>query len=153
MEEYLFANYLTDPAVYDAAVAFWRDSFKPILEKAPRVWKDSWLATSGCNGTPFRDGDPMYSAVALDKSRGIRVRQDAQGQEPGAAVWIYRYGKDDPDYHAGAGMPVIVLSYTKLSMEIAEVFKELGRAWIAEEADEGDILRAAESEGVVNCSY
>ena len=149
MDYNLWPDFLANPRSYDELTAFWKRLFDPIVSAAPRHWKDSWLATGGCDGTPFRDGDPVSSAAALDRSRAVRIRQDAAGEGPEIIVWIDRYGKDDPGYADGRGMPVMVLSCSRLSLKVAEDFAALGKSWIVDEATEEDLLQVAKLRDIV----
>jgi hypothetical protein len=145
VNEDLYPNWMSDPLEYDAAVSFWTDLLGPIIVQAPRVWKIPWSENVGVDGTPFRDGNPMFSAVAVDGSRGFLIREELLIDAPEIFAWINRYGEGDPSYADGLGMPVLVLTSQRISGEIALAFSKMLESWAVLETMEDGILKKAES--------
>jgi hypothetical protein len=90
MAEYLFPRFLDDPEEYAAAEAYWRRLWDEVagLAGAAWEWKHPWLQTAYADGTPFRDGDPIFSAWAPSRNLGLRVIQNRpHRQDPALEFW------------------------------------------------------------------
>ena len=64
MVQHLFPHFLGDPVEYAKAEAYWRDLWEEVARFAGQQWewRQPWLRTTYADGTPFRDGDPIFSA-------------------------------------------------------------------------------------------
>ncbi len=84
MDYYLCRNFLSDPAEYARAEALWREHWNELREhvKDRAEWKTPWLNTGFADGTPCRDGNPIFSAVSRLRRRGIRVIQFQPSTDP-----------------------------------------------------------------------
>ena len=61
----LFPNYLKDPTEYQMAEQLWQEQWATLLRSLPlgEPWRTPWLNNSFANGTPCRDGNPIFSAL------------------------------------------------------------------------------------------
>jgi hypothetical protein len=77
MAEYLYSNFLSNATEYEQAERLWQTSWEDLLRRAPAqpLWKSPWLTMTFANGEPFRDGNPIFSAVCPTRRLGIRVIQ------------------------------------------------------------------------------
>ncbi len=101
MEKLLFPDFLQDPKQYAEAEAFWQTLWSKIVATSSQAaeWRFPWLNTHFQNGSPCRDGNPIFSAVNEKRQRGIRVIQtEADSQESNLHSWGDYFGaKDDPE--------------------------------------------------------
>jgi hypothetical protein len=83
MVQHLFPRFLADLAEYSRAEAYWRGLWDELARIAgqQQEWQYPWLQTAYANGTPFRDGDPIFSAWSPARTLGIRVIQNEPQQE------------------------------------------------------------------------
>ncbi len=85
-----FPNFLHDSAEYAQAEEFWRGLWIEVTRLAgqEQEWQYPWLETAYADGTPFKDGDPIFSTFSPSRKLGIRVIQN-QPQEvgPQLAIW------------------------------------------------------------------
>lgn len=79
MANHLFPNFLCDPADYATAERYWLDLWSNLNphEVEARGWKAGWITTTFADGTPMRDGNPIFSAISEKEGRAIRVIQFA----------------------------------------------------------------------------
>ncbi len=84
MADYLFPNFLRDAAEYDSAARFWQGQWQDLLSRLGEIslWETPWLGTTFANGTPCRDGNPIFSAVSHSGHLGIRIIQVEPGDNP-----------------------------------------------------------------------
>jgi hypothetical protein len=97
MDKYLFPNFLSVPGEYTRAEATWTEGWEEIRQSArdPDAWKAPWLSTTFADGTPCRDGNPIFSAFSPLSRRGIRVIQLEPSAEPQERwFWIDTFDKD-----------------------------------------------------------
>src|SRR6266571_5066970 len=83
MAAHLFPRFLADPAEYSRAEAYWRSLWEELTRLTGQVqeWRHPWLQTAYADGTPFRDGDPIFSAWSPSRKLGVRVIQNEPQQE------------------------------------------------------------------------
>jgi len=70
--------------------AYWRDLWDEMARFAGQQheWHYPWLRTAYADGTPFRDGDPLFSAWSPSRRLGVRVIQtEPQGDEVELNYW------------------------------------------------------------------
>jgi hypothetical protein len=95
---YKFQCFLSDPQVYTAAQQYWADMFTDIVSHAGKKtqWAP-WFEPCFVDGTPRRDGNPIWSTVSYEAHKGIRIIQDEPGAfAPEITAWIDTFG--DPAY-------------------------------------------------------
>lgn len=82
MGEYLFPRFLDDPREYEQAEALWASAWAELVARAGQQgqWQSPWLSTQFADGTPFHDGNPIFSAVSPTQRRGVRVIQHEPSQ-------------------------------------------------------------------------
>jgi hypothetical protein len=91
MAQHLFPNFLSDPREYAQAEAFWKQTWDELKRLAgqPHEWITPWLQTVYADGTPFQDGDPIFSAWAPARLFGVRIIQHMPTtDEMELAFWI-----------------------------------------------------------------
>jgi len=125
MVRYLCTRFLADAAVYEAAQARWRQLWERVVCAHPHEaeWQVPWFAPEFANGTPMRDGNPIFTAVSPTLRRGVRVIQ----HEPATDQlefdnWTDTFQGDEP-------IAELVISCA-LSEEAEERAYELMRRWI-----------------------
>jgi hypothetical protein len=84
MKNVLFPNFLRDAREYDGAQCLWQSRWQEVVNAAGQEdrWESPWLNTTFADGTPCRDGNPIFSAVNHKGRLGIRVIQQEPGKNP-----------------------------------------------------------------------
>jgi hypothetical protein len=123
-----FVNFLHDPAEYAAAERFWRDAFECAARDAgvEGDWATPWLNTRFADGTPFADGNPIFSAWSPGRRLGLRIIQHDPATTPGDRgfeSWVDTFDKD------GDGITELVISCV-LSESTAGLAMRLIGQWI-----------------------
>jgi len=95
MPEPFFPNFLHNPADYAAAEQFWKKLWREVVGTTPLAgpWHEPWLTTIYLEGTPFPDGDPIFSAISQDHRLGLRVIQhEPAGHDVDFHPWETTFG-------------------------------------------------------------
>ena len=98
---YLLRNFLKDPKQYAKAEKLWVKTWLALIEQLgqEKQWEVPWFEPRFANGEPFRDGNPIFTAI--DRSRGLVVRiiqmpHAAEG-EPDLISWNNKFAAGDPE--------------------------------------------------------
>jgi len=69
MAEHLFPHFLSDALEYREAEKLWRHRWLQVVQQAEQAgcWQAPWLNTTFADGTPFQDGNPMFSAICPER--------------------------------------------------------------------------------------
>jgi hypothetical protein len=129
MPIYKFKNFLSDPQVYAEAEKYWYDLFRSILATSEKKaqWK-KWFDTSFLDGTPIRDGNPIYSMVSHELRKGVRIIQDEPDPScPEIVAWMGTFG----DYSCEECIEELVISCV-LSDETEKVARKLIYAFVVD---------------------
>ncbi len=127
MIRHFFESFLSDEKEYGRAERYWRNLWDQVLgaEDQADQWRAPWLSTTFADGTPFRDGNPIFSAVSPARKLGVRVIQHEPTEDRGELeYWI-----DSFEGEKGA-IRELVLSCA-LSDEVVRRAAELIRSWVA----------------------
>jgi hypothetical protein len=91
VEEHMFPNFLHDSQEYQQAEKLWQDGWQELVQQSGQLslWKTSWLNTSFGDGTPFQDGNPIFSAIRSDRRIAVRVIQLDPAETPGDFDYWY----------------------------------------------------------------
>ena len=98
MSTSLYANFLNDPAEYARAELFWKRRWEHLLAEFGQEgsWLSPWFTTASVNGTPFRDGNPIFSAVCPSRRVGVQVIQlDPKEDDLEFRAWTDTFGDDE----------------------------------------------------------
>ena len=118
MEDFLFADFLEDQAVYAALQAYWQARLAFLDGQcAP------YLRTAFANGHPFYDGNPVVNLADRNAGKAARIVQQCP-REFGRDYTSFELA--DGDGHRPAQEKIIVLTLTPAAAQRAEA--EL-RAW------------------------
>ena len=81
----MFTNFRSDSTEYAAAERFWQDLFARAAreEGVEGEWVVPWLNTRFAGGTPFGDGNPIFSAWSPARRVAVRVIQHDAADPPG----------------------------------------------------------------------
>src|ERR1700722_8370563 len=99
MVQSLFPNFLNDLDEYHQVEALWRERWDELVRGVgqERQWVTPWLTTTFANGTPFADGNPIFSAVAPNRRLGVRVIQVEPSEEPRElSFWTDTFAEGEP---------------------------------------------------------
>lgn len=135
MVEYLFPHFLSDPKEYGQAEAIWRDRWEELLRRAgqERLWELSWLHTALINGSPVRDGNPIFSAISPTRKLAIRVIQLEPSDNPREFyVWTDVFAEGNAD-----SVRELVITCV-LTLETLSAAEKWIHQWITEEKIEQD---------------
>ncbi len=100
MDKYLYRNFLLNPVAYDAAESLWSEHWEELRERLRDRddWETPWLNTRFADGTPCRDGNPIFSAFSPLHRRGIRVIQLEPTADPRELYfWIDTFDDGGPN--------------------------------------------------------
>jgi hypothetical protein len=77
MAKLLFPQFLSDVGQYEQAEAYWREMWAAVVSLAGRAheWRSPWLDNRFGDGSPCRDGNPIFSAVNDREKRGVQILQ------------------------------------------------------------------------------
>ena len=125
MDDFLFAGFLEDHAVYAAVEAYWLARLAFLDGRcAP------YLRTSFANGQPFNDGNPIVNLADRHAGKAARIVQHCP-REHGHGYTSFEQAIElagDDGQHRPAREKIIVLTLTQDTAQRAEA--EL-RAWFA----------------------
>jgi hypothetical protein len=128
MVQHLFPHFLHNPGEYAQAEAYWRrlwDELARFLGQQ-QEWRHPWLQTAYADGTPFRDGDPIFSAWSPSRKLGVRVIQnEPQQQSLELNFWPDIVG----DEWSGGEVHTLVISCA-LSRQAADLARDLILSWM-----------------------
>ena len=86
------------------------------------------IQTTFADGTPCRDGNPIFSAYSPSRRRGVRIIQlEPAGDARELTFWVDDFARGDPEQ-----VKELVVSCV-LSEETLPVVNELLRQWVAGE--------------------
>ena len=129
MGDYLFPHFLSDPREYGQAESVWQQRWQDLLRRVGQegLWQTPWLNTYFANGTPCRDGNPIFSAVCPSRRLAVRVIQfDPADDAKEIHVW-----KDTFAEGSSEAIEELVISCVLTEQTLPEVV-ELMRQWITE---------------------
>src|SRR3954471_20346896 len=84
---YLYSDFLHDQSQYALAERYWADLFEHIVqsEGVKSEWQHPWLNNRFSDGTPFGDGNPIFSARCRSRGLGVRIIQTEPNSVPQGA--------------------------------------------------------------------
>ena len=135
MAHFLFPNFLSDPQQYQEAEEFWLKNWEELVQDVGQAdrWKAPHYTTTFVDGTPCRDGDPIFSAVDLARRLGVRVIQFEPTGDSGEIVsWQDTFAEGEPE-----AIRDLVISCS-LTDETFSQARELIRQWITEKRIDTD---------------
>lgn len=97
---YLFPDFLNDPEQYRQAEELWLKTRNALVEEVgqARLWQPPFLATSFADGTPCRDGNPIFSAIDPARRIGVRIiRFEPTGDEEELVSWLDTFAEGEPE--------------------------------------------------------
>ena len=98
---YLLRNFLNDPKQYAEAEKLWCDTWWRLAKRIgqDKQWKVPWFEPRFGDGTPFLDGNPIFTAVDRSRRLAVRVIQSPPitDGEPDLCSWTDTFGKGDPE--------------------------------------------------------
>ncbi len=98
MIQTLYPSFLDDAGEYAKAESLWRKHWNDLVRHAGQesLWQTPWLSTGFANGTPCRDGNPIFSAVSPSRRLGVRVIQVEPSDYPRVfEVWTDTFARDE----------------------------------------------------------
>jgi hypothetical protein len=95
MVAFLFPRFLKNAREYEKAQRLWQSQWQDLVARAGQTdhWECPWLNTAFADGTPCRDGNPIFSAVNRQDSLGIRVIQLEPRKAAEISHWTDEFGQ------------------------------------------------------------
>lgn len=96
----LHRTFLDDPTEYSQAEALWANEWAKLLDATQEQedWITPWVSTSFVDGTPYHDGNPIFSAICSVRRLAIRVIQHEPGEDPGELhFWTDIFAEGQPE--------------------------------------------------------
>lgn len=127
MLDYLFPHFLSDPREYGQAESLWQQRWQDLLSRVGQEgqWQTPWVNTHSANGTPCRDGNPIFSAVSPSRRLAVRIIQ----LEPTDDAKEFHVWKDTFAEAAPEAAEELVISCVLTDQTLREA-EELMRQWI-----------------------
>lgn len=100
MAHFLFPDFLSDPQQYQEAEEFWSKHWGELVRDVGQLdrWKAPHYTTTFVDGTPCRDGDPIFSAVDVARRLGVRVIQfEPTGVSGEIISWQDTFAEGEPE--------------------------------------------------------
>ena len=100
MTQFLFPNFLQDVREYEQSEALWKDRWGDLVrrERQDWLWGTPWASATFVDGTPIRDGNPIFYVVSPQRRLGIRVIQLEPAANPRELqVWTDTFAQGDPE--------------------------------------------------------
>lgn len=100
MVKALFPNFLNNLDAYHQAETLWRERWDELVRRVgqEQQWATPWLTTTFADGTPFADGNPIFSAVSPERRLGVRVIQVEPAEEPRElSFWTDTFAEGEPE--------------------------------------------------------
>jgi hypothetical protein len=129
----LMPNFMTDPAEYAEVEAIWQNLWSALLREVGQegLWRTPWLNTRFADGTHFRDGNPIFTAVCPTRRLGVRVVQiEVEQDSDELRTWTDFFAKGEPEE-----IKELVI-HCVLSNETLRQATELIRSWVQNETIE-----------------
>src|SRR5262245_5295450 len=128
MRHFLFPNFLKDSREYEQSQRLWKSRWQEVVEAAGQkdCWESPWLNTTFADGSPCRDGNPIFSAVNRKDRLGIRVIQ----QEPGKDPYEISHWTDEFDQERAKPLKELVISCALTEHTLQEAM-DLMKRWLA----------------------
>lgn len=129
MVDYLYPHFLSDPLEYGQAESLWQQRWQELLRRVGQEgqWQMPWLNTNFDNGTPCRDGNPIFSALSPARRLAVRVIQlEPADDAKEFHVWNDTFAEGSPE-----AVEELVISCV-LTQETLTEAEELMRQWISE---------------------
>lgn len=133
MSTLIHGDFLHGADEYARAESFWKRRWEELVKKVGQGnWQTPWFNTTFVNGTPFRDGNPIFSAVCPNRRLGVNVVQlDPADEDLEFRAHTGTFG----DNEDAIRMLVVTVTLTDRSAERALAAIE---RWITEERLEVD---------------
>lgn len=89
----LFPDFLEDPEEYKRCETYWLSLWGEILSQnlSEDKWQAPYYGTAFVDGTEMKDGNPIFSAICLEKNIALRIIQG----DPGCELFAYFVHWDD----------------------------------------------------------
>lgn len=100
MARALYPDFLEAPHQYAQAEETWRRHWSDLARRTGELdlWKTPWGSTTFVDGTPIRDGNPIFSAVCPSRRLGIQVIQLEPSEHPRELYcWIDTFAQGEPE--------------------------------------------------------
>lgn len=100
MDHFYFPDFLSEPEQYQQAQDLWLRAWNELVAEAGQasLWQVPLYATTFVDGTPCRDGDPIFSAADPVRRIGVRVIQFEPTGDAGELVfWRNTFAKGEPE--------------------------------------------------------
>ncbi|REJ98519.1 MAG: hypothetical protein DWQ35_00515 [Planctomycetota bacterium] len=131
MVTHLFPRFLDDAEEYHNAEVFWDDAFRQIVDRYSKIrdWQP-WLTTCFADGTPFADGNPIYSLISTSTGKGVRV---IQLPPESSDVQITAFRKTFGGKRGESDTVEELVIHCELSEESAVIAKRLLIEWVKQD--------------------
>ena len=142
MVEHLYKTFLSNLEEYEKSEIFWLDLCDSLINKTltQQTWT-IWLNTHYIDGTPFLDGNPIYSLISSNKKKGIAINQE---QPTTKKIYIKAYMKVFGDITINDDSVEELVITCELSKESALIAQQLIQEWMKDTTSYQDMERIIE---------
>jgi hypothetical protein len=124
MSAILYKNFLSDRAEYQTSVQFWASFFDELLSSYGYT-HEPYLNTTAVDGTPLRDGNPIFHAYIPAIDRAVRIIQEEPEEPVDFAAWA-----NATEWPDGRPLHELVISLV-LTAETQALAAQAIRDWLA----------------------
>jgi hypothetical protein len=100
MANVFFPDFRNDPEQHREAEELWLKTWTELVREVGQAdqWKAPHYTTTFVDGTPCRDGDPIFSAVDPTRRLGVRIIQfEPTGDSGEFASWQDTFAEGEPE--------------------------------------------------------
>ncbi|WP_027002760.1 hypothetical protein [Hugenholtzia roseola] len=116
-EKPLFRTFLQSPQQYGRLEAWWKKQFVAYFPDCPDC-KINWHKAQYANGTPLRDGNPIFTVYIPKIGKNIRIVQEALEDEQDIHLDTWT----DKKYYQDKLVPELVIALTLTKETAKEAF-------------------------------
>jgi hypothetical protein len=104
MTNILYPRFLEDQQDYETAVNYWTGLFKSLMEEKSYSWQP-YMKNQFGDGTPIRDGNPIFNAFVPETGRAVRIIQHPPAPKDSFIHW-----KNSTEWADGTPFTELVIS-------------------------------------------
>lgn len=114
---------------YEAAAQYWAQRFEEALPPEGYTYKP-YMDNAFGNGTPIRDGNPIFNALVPETGRAVRIIQHPPAPKASFLTW-----KNETEQADGTPFTELVISLILTEKTEAQAVEAM-KAWLADSGRE-----------------
>ncbi len=123
MVKLLHPEFLQDGHRYEAAVQYWAQRFQEALQPKGYTYRP-YMENAFGDGTPIRDGNPIFNAYVPQAGRAVRIIQHPPGGPEAITSWA-----NETELPDGTPITELVISLVLTEQTATEAMERI-KAWL-----------------------